>query len=126
MAIYDWRSFRDTTVPPSLERLAERYESAIGAERVDRWEAWVPYEFGRAKQRVSIARNAASWFESSVTLDPGGDYLALTYCAPRDVDLYAWLGKIAGRTTPLRPNNIWKGAHAPPKYSLPNQRPEVP
>ena len=243
MAIYDWRSFRDTGVPPTLESLAERYETAIGAERVDRWEAfvrdlqgflqqaetddgrtaistltdrflaqstpdrpsppqkqtvfishqrhdahwaeraaweaselgldywldvhdlgmppasakkfppaihaaliagiiemallncthvvsmqtpnarssrWVPYEFGRAKQRVPIATNAASWFESSVTLDPGGDYLALTFCAPHDVDLYAWLGKVAKRTTALHPNTIWRGVHAPPKHNLPN------
>ena len=81
---------------------------------------WVPYELGRAKSRMKIATNAASWFESSVTLDPGGDYLALTFCARQAVDLYAWLFNVGSGTGPVHPNNIWRGVHAPPRHTLPN------
>jgi hypothetical protein len=79
----------------------------------------VPYELGRAKERLSIATNAASWFRIGVTLDPGGDYLALTLCAPRAGDLQAWQRSVAGSTTPLHPNTIWRGGTSPPK-ALPN------
>jgi hypothetical protein len=241
MATYDWRWFEEAIVPPTLERLAERYDRAVGAQRVSAWHAfvrdlqgfqdradtdegqqaistltdrfleqpsepgakkktvfvshqrldadwaeraayeaselgldywldihdlavgqsttknplhpaihaaliagaiemallncthivslqtvnsrasrWVPYELGRAKARITIATNAGSWFQSGVWLDPGGDYLALTYCAKQDVDLYAWLQGVAGRTTPLHPNQIWRGVHNPPKHHLPN------
>jgi hypothetical protein len=81
---------------------------------------WVPYELGRAKHRVALATNAASWLESSVKLDPGGDYLALAFFATRDLDLYAWLRTVAKRTGPLHPNTIWRGQHSPPLHKLPN------
>jgi hypothetical protein len=239
VAIYDWRSFEETVVPPSLDDLAKRYDSAIGAERVALWQAfvrdlfgfleraeteegrtaivtltdrflgqskptpandtvfvshqrldanwaervaweaselgldywldihdlavpatlaqklhplvrtaliagiiemallncthivslqtpyarasrWVPYELGRAKQRVALATNAASWLESSVKLDTGGDYLALAFFANRDRDLYSWLRTVAKRTGPLHPNTLWRGKHSPPLHTLPN------
>jgi hypothetical protein len=81
---------------------------------------WVPYELGRAKERVRIATNAASWFEDPIWLDPGGDYLALTFCAQRDLDLYAWLHKVAARKSPLHPNRIWRGKPGMPTHQLPN------
>jgi hypothetical protein len=42
---------------------------------------WVPYEFGRAKDRHPLATNAASWFENAVCPDTNGDYLSLAFCA---------------------------------------------
>ena len=74
---------------------------------------WVPYELGRAKQWMTIATNASSWFEKGIWLDPGGDYLALTFCARQDTDLYAWLGHVAGSTARVHPNTIWRGTGTP-------------
>jgi hypothetical protein len=68
---------------------------------------WVPYEFGRAKERRSLATNAASWFENGVAPTANGDYLWLAFCAPNSADLKIWLDKV-GHTRPPRPNHRWK------------------
>jgi hypothetical protein len=67
---------------------------------------WVPYEFGRAKERRLLANNAASWFEHGVTPGSNGDYLLLAFCAPTSTALEAWLNA-AGRALPPRPKNRW-------------------
>jgi hypothetical protein len=67
---------------------------------------WVPYEFGRAKERRLLVRNAASWFENGVTPYANGDYLWLAFCAFTSRDLKTWLAA-AGRTPPPRPNRRW-------------------
>jgi hypothetical protein len=77
---------------------------------------WVPYEFGRAKERRSLATNAASWFETGVTPAANGDYLWLAYCASTSAALKTWLDA-TGRTPPPRPNTRW---HKPLPGPLPN------
>ena len=67
---------------------------------------WVPYEFGRAKDRQLLTTNAASWFENGVTPYANGDYLWLAFCAFTSGDLRAWLDN-AGRTLPPRPITRW-------------------
>jgi hypothetical protein len=60
----------------------------VALQTVDcRHSRWVPYEFGRAKQRVLVSRNAASWFEKGIAPDPNGDYLSLAVCAATECDL---------------------------------------
>jgi hypothetical protein len=67
---------------------------------------WVPYEFGRAKERRLLATNAASWFENGVTPSGNGDYLWLAFCAFTSAGLKNWLDT-AGRTPPPAPNYRW-------------------
>lgn len=68
---------------------------------------WVPYEFGRAKHRHVVSTQAASWFETGVTPDAGGDYLSLAVCALSKHDLLAWLDRQPGARRG-RPNTIWR------------------
>jgi hypothetical protein len=77
---------------------------------------WVPYEFGRAKERRLLARNTVSWFEKGVTPATNGDYLGLASCAFFSADLRTWMNK-AGRIPPPNPNERWK---KPPPGRLPN------
>jgi hypothetical protein len=77
---------------------------------------WVPYEFGRAKHRHVFATQAASWFETGVVPDPGGDYLSLGLCALSEADLVKWLNRQPGARR--RPNTIWRRPYIPP--DLPN------
>jgi hypothetical protein len=77
---------------------------------------WVPYEFGRAKERRLLASNATSWFENGVTPGINGDFLFLAFCATTSTALEAWL-KAAGATPPPRSKNRWPGNKPNP---LPN------
>jgi hypothetical protein len=67
---------------------------------------WVPYEFGRAKERRLLANSAASWFENGVAPGTNGDYLFLAFCATTSTALEARLNA-AGHTSPPRPKNRW-------------------
>lgn len=78
---------------------------------------WVPYEFGRAKQRVPVSSASASWFESGVSPDPNGDYLSLAFCADTEGELAAWL-RAQPRARAAKPNTLWKRPLTPP--GLPN------
>lgn len=75
---------------------------------------WVPYEFGRAKERRLLATNATSWFEKGVTPGGNGDYLWLAFCAFTSIELKAWLDA-AGSTLLPRPKKL-----SPPPIALPN------
>jgi len=79
---------------------------------------WVPYEFGRAKQRLLVSRNAASWFEKGIAPDPNGDYLSLAFCAPTEPDLEDWFISQPGARR-VAPNMLWPKPHNIPK-PLPN------
>lgn len=81
---------------------------------------WVPYEFGRAKERRLLARQTASWFAHGITLDPGGDYLAFAACKYDKHALRSWLRDasiLAGIHSRPGP---WHGPSAPPAADLPN------
>ena len=67
---------------------------------------WIPYEFGRAKERRSLATNAASWFQRGLTPTGTSDYLWLGFCARTSRALSSWLNT-AGTTPPPRPNRRW-------------------
>ena len=41
MAVYDWRDFERLAEHGRLQALAQRYESAAGATRVDAWQAFI-------------------------------------------------------------------------------------
>jgi hypothetical protein len=77
---------------------------------------WVPYEFGRAKQRLPVSGRAASWFESGTGPDPNGDYLSLAFCAATESQLEGWFVAQRG-SAPSGQNILWKGGVPPP---LPN------
>jgi hypothetical protein len=78
---------------------------------------WVPYEFGRAKQRLLVSWNAASWFEKGIAPDPNGDYLSLAFCAPTRTDLERWfIGQPGARR--VAPNMLWPKPYVP--KPLPN------
>jgi len=77
---------------------------------------WVPYEFGRAKERRLLATNAASWFENGVTPHANGDYLWLAFCAFTSGDLKTWLDT-EGRTLPPSAKARWP---PPAPKPLPN------
>jgi hypothetical protein len=68
---------------------------------------WIPYEFGRAKERRSLATNAASWFQAGVTPTGTTDYLWLGFCAFTSGALSSWLNT-AGHAPPPRPNHRWQ------------------
>jgi hypothetical protein len=78
---------------------------------------WVPYEFGRAKQRLLVSWNAASWFEKGIAPDPNGDYLSLAFCAPTRTDLERWFISQPG-ARPVAPNMLWPKPYVP--KPLPN------
>lgn len=77
---------------------------------------WIPYEFGRAKQRLPASWNAASWFEAGIAPDPKGDYLSLAYCAATEQKLESWFANQAGAHM-QRPNLLW------PMLTVPGQLP---
>jgi hypothetical protein len=79
---------------------------------------WVPYEFGRAKDRRMISDRTASWFQTGVGLDPNGDYLAFAECCDTDSALYDWLKHAAARAKPSRVPALWRGGRKP--ADLPN------
>ena len=78
---------------------------------------WVPYEFGRAKQRLVASWNAASWFEKGIAPDPGGDYLSLAFCAPTEAALEYWFTGQPGARRGIT-NMRWKRPYTP--KPLPN------
>ena len=78
---------------------------------------WVPYEFGRAKQRLLVPWNAASWFEKGIAPDPNGDYLSLAFCAPTTTELERWFISQPGARR-VAPNKLWPKPYVP--KSLPN------
>jgi hypothetical protein len=73
---------------------------------------WVPYEFGRAKQRLLTSWNAASWFEKGIAPDPHGDYLSLAFCAPTERYLEHWFISQPGARR-VTPNTRWKKPYVP-------------
>lgn len=77
---------------------------------------WIPYEFGRAKQRLPASWNAASWFAKGIAPDPKGDYLSLAYCAATEQELESWFANQAGAHM-QRPNLLW------PMPTVPGQLP---
>lgn len=50
---------------------------------------WVPYEYGRVRENVTVTTNAACWIPEE--LDPFPDYLALGSCAFDDDEVLDWL-----------------------------------
>lgn len=70
---------------------------------------WVPYEYGRTKHRVASSQQAASWFDTGVRLDPGGDYLSLGMCAFSERDVGNWLAEQAKAGTCKGIGAKWTG-----------------
>lgn len=52
---------------------------------------WVPYEYGRAKQRMPSAENASSWRDRSLAIKGVPEYLHLSPMFAKRRDLVAWL-----------------------------------
>ena len=64
----------------------------IGARTKDSIESkWMPYELGRAKQRLIYAHQAANWFEPGVTPNDCGEYTLLTVRTLKRADIERWL-----------------------------------
>lgn len=78
---------------------------------------WVPYEFGRAKQRALVSSQSANWFETGTGPDPGGDYLSLAFCAPTEASLKAWYERQPQAAQVTR-NTLWPKPYTP--RPLPN------
>jgi hypothetical protein len=79
---------------------------------------WVPYEFGRAKDRRMLSTRTASWFQNGVTLDPAGDYLAFAECAYDKLALRRWLRWVATHAGLVGVTGTWRGGSKP--ADLPN------
>ena len=82
---------------------------------------WVPVQLRTPPK--SVCRSRQTPFQLVPERHLARIPAATTWPSPspqRDKDLYAWLGSVAGTTMPQHPNRIWRGAHSPPKHSLPN------
>jgi hypothetical protein len=52
---------------------------------------WVPYEFGRAKHRMLVSTQVASWFDNGIYATTTADYLKLGVCALSEMQVEGWL-----------------------------------
>jgi hypothetical protein len=78
---------------------------------------WVPYEFGRAKQRWLVSTQVASWFDNGIFVTTTADYLKLGACAHSESAVVAWLAAEHGRCGCARTATQWRGGVTLP---LPN------
>lgn len=52
---------------------------------------WIPYEFGRAKERHVVSRRSAIWLEPGTTAASCGEYVHLGVTTHGEADIGAWL-----------------------------------
>jgi hypothetical protein len=89
---------------------------------VQTWRArpsrWVPYEFGRVKQRSLLSTQAASWFEGGAFADRP-EYLLLGTCLLSEAAVERWLTAERQRVPGASVSGTWpRGRAVPPE--LPN------
>jgi len=77
---------------------------------------WVPYEFGRAKQRILRSTQVASWFDNGIDSTTTADYLRLGVCAWSEQHVEDWL-RAEHRPTCPPPAGEWA---RPTPEPLPN------
>lgn len=74
---------------------------------------WVPYEFGRAKQRWVVSTQVASWFDNQVYVSLTADYLKLGVCAQSEREVENWLKAEFGRCICRPTQQPWGGSSVP-------------
>lgn len=53
---------------------------------------WIPYEFGRAKQRLIVSSRSAIWLEPTMQASACGEYVHLGVMNGNETDIKRWLG----------------------------------
>ncbi|CUX05347.1 hypothetical protein AGR1B_pAt30042 [Agrobacterium fabacearum S56] len=82
--------------------------------RASRRSQWIPYEFGRLRDRKHLSSNCGSWFDPRTNLTLHGDYLRLARKTQGgETDVRHWLQHWSGSAAPL----YWGG---PATHPLPN------
>ena len=79
--------------------------------------SWVPYEFGRAKQRWLVSTQVASWFDNGIYAASTSDYLKLGVCAIAEKEVVCWLADERARYPCPKQPPSWSGG---PPAQLPN------
>lgn len=81
---------------------------------------WIPYEFGRAKQRWLVSTQVASWFKNQAYENSTADYLKLGICTQSEEEVIGWLKDEFDRCSCMHTQEPWRGNSddVPPK--LPN------
>jgi hypothetical protein len=71
--------------------------------------SWVPYEFGRAKQRWLVSTQVASWFDNGMYAASTSDYLKLGVCAIAEKEVVCRLGDERARYPCPKHPPSWSG-----------------
>lgn len=69
---------------------------------------WVPYEFGRAKHRMLISTQVASWFDNGIYASTTAEYLKLGVCALSEQQVIQWLNEEV-RSDCTQSKSTWSG-----------------
>lgn len=70
---------------------------------------WVPYEFGRAKQRWLTSTQVASWFDNGMYAATTADYLKLGVCAQSTSEVVDWFARERRRCGCRTAHTTWRG-----------------
>jgi hypothetical protein len=73
---------------------------------------WIPYEFGRAKDRILHSVQAAGWFDRHTPPSSCGEYVHLAEQAKTSADIRAWLSR--ARQNVCEPSNAKRWPHGGP------------
>jgi hypothetical protein len=79
---------------------------------------WIPYEFGRAKQRWIVSTQVASWFDKNIYVNSTADYLKLGRCAQSEKDVTVWLDDEFKRCGCHHTQEPWKGGDEPDRLPI--------
>jgi hypothetical protein len=81
---------------------------------------WIPYEFGRAKDRRMHSPNAASWIHPGVTLADCGEYVQLAEITSTENEILGWLNATPAGYCALPAHVSW----SPPEPPSPSPEPD--
>lgn len=70
---------------------------------------WVPYEFGRTKQRWLTSTQVASWFDNGMYAATTADYLKLGVCAQSTKEVVDWFARERHRCGCRTAHPPWRG-----------------
>jgi len=74
---------------------------------------WIPYEFGRAKQRLIFSSCSATWLEPTMQASTCGEYIHLGVMNGNENDIDRWLGATSPPYCTHSATSIWPNPDEP-------------
>jgi hypothetical protein len=74
---------------------------------------WIPYEFGRAKQRLIFASRSATWLEPTLQMKTCGEYIYLAAMNQNENDIDQWLRTTSSPYCAQSASSTWPNANKP-------------